>query len=77
MKRLLETKAEQLLDARPPGRFDGTVPEPREGVRSGHIPGSRNVPLESIVTEDGHIKSKAELMELIKTAGFENLKSKG
>src|SRR5258708_34514469 len=40
----LETHAEQLVDARPRPRFDGTVAEPWPGRRSGHIPGSRNVP---------------------------------
>ena len=34
----------KLVDARPQGRFEGTVPEPRPGMRSGHIPGSRSVP---------------------------------
>ena len=34
---------EQVVDARGPGRFSGEEPEPREGLRSGHIPGSKNV----------------------------------
>jgi thiosulfate/3-mercaptopyruvate sulfurtransferase len=40
----LETRKEQLVDARPRPRFEGTVVEPWPGRRSGHIPGSRNVP---------------------------------
>ena len=40
----LQTHAEQLVDARPRPRFEGTVAEPRPGLRSGHIPGSRSVP---------------------------------
>ncbi|TMK06591.1 MAG: sulfurtransferase, partial [Alphaproteobacteria bacterium] len=40
----LETRAEQLVDARPRPRFEGAVAEPWPGRRSGHIPGSRNVP---------------------------------
>src|SRR5260221_380622 len=40
----LETRAEQLVDARPRPRFEGTVAEPWPGRRSSHIPGSRNVP---------------------------------
>ena len=40
----LETRAEQLVDARPRPRFEGAVAEPRPGRRSGHIPDSRNVP---------------------------------
>jgi len=39
-----ETRAELVVDARPPGRFDGVAPEPREGLRPGHIPGSVNLP---------------------------------
>jgi thiosulfate/3-mercaptopyruvate sulfurtransferase len=40
----LTSHAEQLVDARPRPRFEGSVAEPRPGLRSGHIPGSRNVP---------------------------------
>lgn len=40
----LDTKAAQVIDARPAPRFAGSVPEPRPGLRGGHIPGSRNVP---------------------------------
>jgi thiosulfate/3-mercaptopyruvate sulfurtransferase len=40
----LKTQAEQLVDARPRPRFEGTVAEPWPGRRVGHIPGSRNVP---------------------------------
>ena len=39
----LETKREQVIDARAPGRFDGTEAEPRTGLRGGHIPASRNL----------------------------------
>src|SRR4051812_16831186 len=40
----LTTQDEQLVDARPRPRFEGSVAEPRPGLRSGHIPGSRNLP---------------------------------
>jgi thiosulfate/3-mercaptopyruvate sulfurtransferase len=40
----LATQREQLIDARAANRFEGSVPEPRPGIRSGHIPGSRNLP---------------------------------
>ncbi|MDE2875660.1 MAG: sulfurtransferase [Gemmatimonadota bacterium] len=39
----------QIVDMRPAGRFAGTEPEPREGLRSGHVPGSRNVPYADLV----------------------------
>lgn len=40
----LDSRKEQLIDARAANRFEGSVPEPRAGIRSGHIPGSRNLP---------------------------------
>ena len=42
-----------VLDARPAARFYGTVPEPREGVRSGHMPNAKNLPYSQLV-KDGH-----------------------
>jgi len=45
-----------ILDARPAGRFAGEAPEPREGLASGHIPTSRNLPASSLVTEAGFMK---------------------
>jgi len=52
-----------VLDARAKGRFDGTSPEPRQGMRSGHIPNSFNLP-QTEVTKDGKFKSKEELEEI-------------
>lgn len=45
----LETGAAQIVDARPAGRFDGSVPEPRPGLRGGHMPGARNVPVSDLM----------------------------
>ncbi len=49
MRANLESGTEQVLDARAAGRFDGTVPEPRPGLRGGHIPGARNLPFGDIL----------------------------
>lgn len=49
VRTLLETRAEQLVDARPAGRFEGTAPEPRAGLRGGHIPGARSIPFAGLV----------------------------
>lgn len=49
MKANLASGREQVLDARSPGRFAGREPEPRPGLRSGHIPGSRNLPFVKLV----------------------------
>ena len=46
-----------ILDARSAGRFRGEESEPRPGLRSGHIPGSRNVPYRSLLNEDGTMKN--------------------
>ncbi|QPG06994.1 sulfurtransferase [Salinimonas marina] len=50
----------QIVDARSPARFDGNEPEPRAGVRSGHIPGSLNVYYQELLT-DNRLRSAAEL----------------
>ena len=49
MRRNLETKAELVLDARAAGRFDGTAPEPRPGLPSGHIPGAVSLPMSELL----------------------------
>ena len=51
----------QIVDARASGRFLGDVPEPRAGLRSGHITGSKNMPFSELINEDGTLKSDAEL----------------
>ena len=61
----------QIVDARPAGRFEGKDPEPRPGLRQGHIPGSKNVPSGSIVNADGTLKSKAELEKIFAAAGID------
>lgn len=61
----------QLVDARPKARFEGTVAEPRPGVRSGHIPGARNVPSTDVLNADGTLKSREELLAIFKTAGID------
>jgi thiosulfate/3-mercaptopyruvate sulfurtransferase len=47
--RNIETKAEQVVDARAAGRFDGSVEDPWPGRRAGHIPGSRNLPYTNLI----------------------------
>jgi len=49
----LRTQREQVVDMRPAGRFRGTDPEPRPGLRGGHIPGSRSMPYLDLVAADG------------------------
>ncbi|NBZ88414.1 3-mercaptopyruvate sulfurtransferase [Stagnihabitans tardus] len=60
-----------IVDARSPGRFEGTAPEPRAGLRSGHIPGARNVPYTSVLNGDGTMKPLPELRSVFEAAGVD------
>jgi thiosulfate/3-mercaptopyruvate sulfurtransferase len=64
----LESGAEQLVDLRPRGRFIGVEPEPRPGLRGGHIPGSRNLPFTELVGFDGAMLPADELRRRITAA---------
>jgi thiosulfate/3-mercaptopyruvate sulfurtransferase len=74
MTALLANGAAQIADARGPGRFSGTEPEPRPGLRGGHMPGARNVPYSMLMNGDGTLKSAAELREAFKTRGIDPTK---
>ena len=57
MHTLLESKAEQIVDARSTGRFEGREAEPRLGVNPGHIPGSKSLPMGTLFNADGTWKT--------------------
>ncbi|MCL4109520.1 UNVERIFIED_CONTAM: hypothetical protein GTU68_038915 [Idotea baltica] len=59
----IDTRKAQLIDARSEGRFNGTAPEPRAELKSGHIKGSLNIPFTKVLSE-GKYKSKEELKDL-------------
>jgi len=66
----LKNKAEQILDARAAGRFNGTLPELRPGMPSGHIPGSLNLPFGEIMdTDTGTFLSPEKIKERFVKAG--------
>src|SRR5690606_27677638 len=68
----LQSKREQIVDARPHGRFTGSEPEPRPGLRSGHIPGSANVPASALIDPDtGTFRSAEELRQTFEDAGVD------
>jgi thiosulfate/3-mercaptopyruvate sulfurtransferase len=71
MLRNIDTCAEQVLDARSAGRFKGTEPEPRPGLRGGHIPGSFNLPAGELVAADGTMKTPDEMKALFAKAGID------
>jgi len=60
-----------IIDARAADRFAGTAPEPRAGLRSGHIPGSRNVFFKDLLGPDGTMKSPTQLRAIFETAGVD------
>lgn len=71
MVKNLESKQYQVVDTRSEGRFQGTEPEPRKGITSGHIPGTKNIPYYMFLKEDGTMKTEEELRELLKENGVD------
>ena len=61
----------QIVDARSPARFRGEAPEPRPGVRPGHIPGARNVPYGAVLNDDATFKSPADIRAAFEAAGID------
>ena len=71
MKANLESKAEQIVDARGAARFEGREAEPRLGVNPGHIPGSINLPYSNLFNEDGTWKKGDALKAAFADAGVD------
>jgi thiosulfate/3-mercaptopyruvate sulfurtransferase len=65
----LETGSAGLLDARSGGRFAGTEPEPRPGLRGGHVPGARNLPFAELTGPDGTMLPPEEIRRRLVLAG--------
>lgn len=61
----------EIIDARSPDRFSGREPEPRAGLRSGHIPGSKNVHYATLLNADGTMKTTDALTEVFTAAGVD------
>lgn len=62
------SRREQVVDARSSGRFHAREPEPRPGLRGGHIPGSRNLYYADLIAADGTLKPPAELRQIFQKA---------
>jgi thiosulfate/3-mercaptopyruvate sulfurtransferase len=60
-----------IVDARAANRFRGDAPEPREGLRAGHIPGSRSVPFTSLLNDDKTMKTPEECRAVFEAAGVD------
>ena len=61
----------QIVDARAAARFRGEAPEPREGLRSGHIPNSRNVPFTDLLNDDKTMKTSDQTRAIFVSAGVD------
>jgi thiosulfate/3-mercaptopyruvate sulfurtransferase len=61
----------EIIDARSPARFRGEEPEPRAGLRAGHIPGSKNVHYRTVLNDDGTMKDAAGLRATFEAAGVD------
>jgi thiosulfate/3-mercaptopyruvate sulfurtransferase len=70
VKRAVEKGSPQIVDARSAARFRGDVPEPRPGVRSGHIPGSFNLPWREIA-ENGEMRAPQQIAAAFSKAGVD------
>ena len=70
MRSIVDSASAQVADARPAGRFTGKDPEPRPGMRSGHMPGARNVPATSL-SRDGKLLPVNELRDVLESAGLD------
>lgn len=69
MRRAVTEQRAPILDARPAARFRGEAPEPRAGLKSGHMPGARSIPSSALVSQDGVLRSADELRHIFSEAG--------
>lgn len=69
--RALESGREQVVDARPAARFRGEAPEPRPGLRGGHMPGALSVPITELFALDGTMLPRERLGETVSRAGVD------
>ncbi len=73
----VESRAEQVIDARAGERFEGRVAEPRPGLRSGHIPGARSLPYNNLFdAATGAMKPLDELRKAFAGAGVDTSRSR-
>lgn len=70
VNRASNSGSEQIVDARSAERFAGNAPEPRPGLRSGHIPNSLNLPYDALLNADGTLKTAPQLKAIFDGAGI-------
>ncbi|RKK03802.1 sulfurtransferase [Pseudoroseomonas wenyumeiae] len=74
VKRVVADRSAQIIDARSTGRFDGTAPEPRPGLPSGHMPGACSVPATALLAPDQTMLPPEQLRALFAKAGVDGSK---
>ena len=74
VKRIIASGNALILDARAKGRFDGSAPEPRPGLPSGHMPGAKSVPFNELLNDDFTMKDAAALRARFAAAGADGIK---
>lgn len=68
---IISDKSAVIADARPADRFEGRAAEPRTGLRSGHMPGAKNIPYDGVLTENGELKAPEAIREIFMDAGID------
>ena len=71
----IDSKKDQVVDARAQARFDGVAPEPREGLRGGHIPGSVCVPFVDVISDEKTMLPAQDMKDAFEAAGLDLKKS--
>jgi thiosulfate/3-mercaptopyruvate sulfurtransferase len=71
VREILQTGSARMVDARSEARFSGEAPEPRAGLRSGHMPGAANLPWEQVIAKGGTLRPAGDLREVFKAAGID------
>lgn len=69
--RIVQDRSAQMVDARPAARFRGETPEPRAGLRGGHMPGACNLPFATLVDESGRLKPAEAVAAAFEAAGVD------
>lgn len=68
---LIGDESTQIVDARAAQRFAGAVPEPRAGLRAGHIPSAKNVPFQNLLAADGTLQKRDQLRGIFESANVD------
>ncbi len=71
VRAIIDAGSAQMVDARGAARFRGEAPEPRAGLKSGHMPGARNVPFDTLLTAEGTMKPPEEVAALFRAASID------